>query len=187
MARPRNEELRERIARVAARQFAERGYDETSYTTIAEECGVSRNLVQYHWPKKDQLAIAYMQTVLDGCMRELGYADRDLTDDVEKVCRLGTRFFKTLLAGTGTRTFLRDVLASRDLTEGVLAFNIAWAIEHLRVSPAADMDAVTRVAIVRMGGFYELLYWCLKNDRPMDVDAELSAVVHAFADAARGA
>ena len=182
MARPKNEKLKDEIAQVAARQFAERGYDATSYTTIAEECGISRNLAQYHWPKKELLAVRYMEDLLSECVSELGYEDSDLIDDYERIAAVGTRFFETLLSKEGTRLFLKDIIASRDLTETVLAFNLDWATSRVR-STDYDPDATQRAVISSMGGFYDLLYWCLKHDRTMDVGAEISRVVNAFHDA----
>ena len=182
MARPKNEKLRVEIADVAARQFAERGYDATSYTSIADECGISRNLAQYHWPKKELLAIKYMEDLLSQCVAELGFSEEELLDDYDRIAAVGTRFFTTLLAEEGTRLFLKDIIASRDLTEAVLAFNLEWAISHVR-STDYDSDATQRTVISSMGGFYDLLHWCLKHDQPMDVEAEIVKVVSAFHDA----
>lgn len=127
MARPKNDKLKNKIAQVAARQFAERGYNATSYTTIAEECLISRNLVQYHWPKKELLAVRYMEDMLSQCVADLGFADEDLVDDYDRMTAVGTRFISTLLETEGTRRFLKDIIASRDLTEVVLTFNLNWA------------------------------------------------------------
>ena len=182
MARPKNDKLKDEIAQVAARQFAERGYDATSYTTIAEECGISRNLAQYHWPKKELLAVRYMEDLLAQCIAELGFDDASVFGDYDRIAAVGTRFFSTLLAKEGTRLFLKDIIASRDLTETVLSFNLNWATSHVE-SVGNDPDAVQRTVISRMGGFYDLLYWCLKHDQPMDVESEIGHVVSAFRDA----
>lgn len=183
MARPRNEQLKREIARVAQRQFEERGYDATSYASIAEECGISRNLVQYHYPKKQLLAIAYMEGVLARSRTELGLDGASLVGDYDAILAIGVRFFQKLLATEGTRAFLLDIIRSRDLTEEVLAFNASWAIERA-VGGAQDVPApVMRSVRVHMGGFYELLYHCLKTGEPMDVQSELASVVNAFARA----
>lgn len=184
MARPRNEKLKKEIAHVAAGQFAERGYHATTYTSIARECGISRNLVQYHWPKKELLAIAYMEDVLARGIRDLGLSPDALTDDIEAITAVGSRFFETFLSQEGTRLFLQDVLAHRDLTEEVLAFNLTWLAKRIS-SPRIDGMAAQRTVITHMGGFYDLLYWCLKHGQPFDAHAELAPVVlTVFADIA---
>lgn len=179
MVRPRNEKLKDDIARAAAEQFEARGYNATSYASIAQACGISRNLVQYHWPKKEQLAVGYMEDLLSRCSDELGFYPQDVIDNYERITAVGTRFFETLLAREGTRQFLRDIIVDRDLTEAVLAFNLEWAMAH--VTPTGyDRERTRRTVISRMGGFYDLLYWCLKHNEPMDVKTELGHVVDAF-------
>ncbi len=185
MARPKNEELKGRMLDAACAQFAEVGYDATSYSTIAAACGISRNLAQYHYPKKEMLAIAYMERVLGDAIEKLGLDEAGLQGDVESIAAVGTEFFELLLSKPGTRTFLLDVISSRALTESVLAFNAGWAIEHFDTPPTYDEAALRRLVIVRMGGFYELLYHCLKAGEPIDVAKELGAVVDAFAKAMR--
>lgn len=185
MARPKNTELKDDIVRAAARQFEERGYGATSYTTIAQECGISRNLAQYHWPKKELLAVRYMEDVLARCVDDLGFRPDDLFDNYARIAAVGTRFFETLLEKEGTRQFLKDVIVDRDLTETVLAFNLEWVTARVDAADC-NRDVVQRTVISRMGGFYDLLYWCLKHEQPMDIEAELGRVVDAFRDAVGG-
>lgn len=183
MARPRNEQLKRQIAQAAARQFREAGYNATSYSSIAAECGISRNLVQYHWPKKELLAMDFMDATLDESIAELGLSKETVTGDFESITAVGVRFFETLLKTAGSTQFLQDILASRDLTEGMLIFNLNWALGHVNAPDDIDLDAVRRNVITHMGGFYDLLYWCLRHDEPLDIEAELSKVVAAFARA----
>lgn len=74
MARPRNEELKEKIRREAWTLFHRVGYDAASFSLIAQACGISRNLVQYHFPKKELLAIDLMNRVLEQASCELGFS-----------------------------------------------------------------------------------------------------------------
>ncbi len=187
MARPRNDELKGRILDAACDQFSKQGYDATSYSSIAAACGISRNLVQYHFPKKEALAIAYMERVLDRAMRSLGLDEEQVSGDAEAIAAVGTAFFEELLGSPGTRAFLLDVISSRALTEGVLTFNTEWSINHFDVPEGCDVARLRHVVILKMGGFYELLYHCLKSGEPMDVAAELRSVVGAFAQAANPA
>lgn len=184
MARPQNTELKDAILRCAWEQFRTRGYDGTSYTSIAETLGISRNLVQYHAPRKATLAIALMERVLAAAQEALGYADEDLSGRFDRIHEVGCCFFGFLMQ-RGYRRFLTDIIASRELTETMLAFNAAWALPRTGL-PLPEGDAHTAVmhsVIVHMGGFYELLYHCLKTGEAMDVPARLAVVVDAFAEA----
>ena len=181
MPRPKNEQLKAQIIRAAEKQFSTKGYKATSYTSIAEACGISRNLVQYHFPKKESLAIAYMESVLARCMKKLHLTDTGVQDNIAAIKSVGSEFFNALLAKPGTRLFLSDIISSRELTEGVLAFNYEWAVGHVTIPATANLDAAMRTVVLRMGGFYELLYWSLKGNKPFDVEREIGIVVDAFA------
>ena len=65
MPRPKNEELVTEITRTAFQQFRDIGYKETSYASIATACGISRGLVQYHFPKKELLAVEMMNRLTE--------------------------------------------------------------------------------------------------------------------------
>lgn len=184
MARPKNEELKAKIIATVERQFMTQGYNATSYRSIAEECGISRTLVQYHFPKKEKLAEAFMSNVLEKCIAELGLSESDLLGDFEAVKAVGVRYFQKLVAEEGSRRFLRDVLESRDMTGDILAFNLDWALSH--VAPASaktDSLRLQRNIVLHMGGFYELLYWSLKRCEQMDIEGELGLVVDSFKEA----
>lgn len=181
MARPRNEELKEKIVLAAWTQFHERGYDATSYSSIAEACDISRNLAQYHFPKKELLAIAFMERLLSECQEALGYDDESLIGNYRRVFEVGCCYFEFLLQH-GYRQFLLDIIASRELTEDILAFNQSWALTHigaLGLDQLSQAD-VTRSVVMHMGGFYELLYHCLRNDEPFDIGGGLRYVMEDF-------
>ena len=181
MARPRNEELKERIVLAAWAQFHERGYDATSYSSIAEACDISRNLAQYHFPKKELLAIAFMERLLSECQEALGYDDGSLIGDYRHVFEVGCCYFEFLLQH-GYRQFLLDIIASRELTEDILTFNQSWALTHIgaRQLDKLSEENVTRSVVMHMGGFYELLYHCLRNDEPFDIADGLRYVMEDF-------
>lgn len=183
MPRPKNEQLKAQIIAAAEQQFSEVGYDAASYTSIGKACGISRNLVQYHFPKKELLAIAYMERILNRCVEEHGLNEKALQNNFGAIKEIGSAFFNKLLSNSGTRIFLSDIISSRELTESVLAFNYEWAMKHAEIPKSTKREEVLRTVIVRMGGFYELLFWSLRNNKPFDVARELGIVVDAFADA----
>ncbi len=186
MARPRNEELRKKILDAFWKSFQKVGYRTTSYGNIAHELDTTKALIQYHYPKKEQIAIAFMERLLNESMDVLHIeSTAGETEAFADLYRLGQVYFTFLLQEDGYRLFLYDVIRSRDLTEDVLAFNESWALEFAGYDAAeqpehSGVNAVERSVIVNMGGFYELLYHCLKNDQPFDVGAGLHDVLEAF-------
>lgn len=181
LARPQNVELKRDIELAAWRLFRERGYDATSYTAVAEVCGISRNLAQYHYPKKEMLAIAFMERVLEESQRALAITPNQLQGNFALMRATGACYFEFLLQEGGYSEFLLDVLRSRDLTENILTFNTRWAMDRIdSLSREHEDTAPLRAVIVQMGGFYELLYHCLKEGEPIDPYAELRPVMVAF-------
>ena len=81
------------IASVAARLFATRGYDATSVRTIAEEAGVTKPTLYYHFGSKEGLA----QALLTVPMTELVTANRaileEASDPVEALARITEAHF----------------------------------------------------------------------------------------------
>ncbi len=186
MARPRNEKFRKKILNAFWKSFQKEGYRSTSYGNIAQELKTGKALVQYHFPKKEQLAIAFMERLLDESMDILHIkSTTDGSNVFVDLYRLGQVYFTFLLQENGYRLFLYDVIRSRDLTETVLAFDASWALGFAGYDAAeqpeqSEVSAVDRSVIVHMGGFYELLYHCLKNKQPFNVSVELHDVLEAF-------
>lgn len=183
MGRPVNEEMKARIEEAAYGLFESVGYDKATYAAIADETGISRNLAQYHFPKKELLAISYMEKILLQVQEELEISDASIIAEPMLLAAVGEGFFNSLLETEGKRTFLQDIIRSRDLTEDVLAFNTQWALSHVESNKAQGSSSkqAERSIIVHMGGFYELLYHSLKTNEPFDdLRAEIEAAVRAF-------
>ena len=180
MARPRNDRLKDQIVRESWRQFRTNRYGGTTYSTIAEACGISRNLVQYHFPKKELLSTAFMERVLEQAQRALGFSQERIHNDYHAIYQVGCCFFEFLLQEDGYRAFLLDVISSRERTESVLAFNASWALERVDFPENVDFEPVRQEVVVSMGGYYELLYYCLKEEKPFDVEKRLACVVEQF-------
>ena len=63
---PRSEETRGKILEAAYRLFSERGYDVSSVAEICTSAGVSKGAFYYHFPSKQALFIALLETWLAG-------------------------------------------------------------------------------------------------------------------------
>ena len=187
MARPRNEKLKGRIRAAAWKLFATEGYEATSYTAVAEAVGISRNLVQYHFPKKDLLAAELFDDVLSRTCQALDLDDDDLRNNLEGVYAVGAVYFTYLESEGGLRLFLSDVLKSRALTRDVCAFNAPWILGHVADAQGTyeyDGDAkAVRTLVGHLGGFYELLFYELERGGSLDAGEALSPVMKALATA----
>ncbi|MCI9887048.1 TetR/AcrR family transcriptional regulator [Micrococcales bacterium 31B] len=62
---------RERAMNIAMRNFTERGYDATSMREIAEELGVSKAALYYHFTSKEDI----VRSLLDGYIADLNALD----------------------------------------------------------------------------------------------------------------
>lgn len=69
--KPGPSEVARHIARVAARLFAERGYDATSVREIVEAAGVAKPTLYYYFQSKEGLAKALISVPLGGLVERL--------------------------------------------------------------------------------------------------------------------
>lgn len=185
MARPRNEEMKESIRRSAWGLFQRIGYAEASYAAIAEGCGIKRNLVQYHFPRKELLAGEFLQRVMDEAQAALGFSSADLTNRFDNIYAVGAAFYGFLLQPQGYQEFLKDIVSSRSLTQDVIPFNGKWIAEHVTdangLSGSTERNELVFETLVQFGGFYEVLFRCLQTGQPFDAGERLSPIMKAIA------
>jgi TetR/AcrR family transcriptional regulator, fatty acid metabolism regulator protein len=67
MARPRSKEdgRREEIVRAALRLILKTGYNSVTLADIAEQVGVSKGLISYYFPKKDDVFVAVLEQIVE--------------------------------------------------------------------------------------------------------------------------
>lgn len=180
MARPKNTELKERILAAAWMSFRENGYDATSYHLIADACGIGRNLVQYHYPKKERLASLFFDELLERSLDALSLATGDLDDNFASIYTLCTCYFQFLLQDGGYGKLLRDIVRDRELMTRTIPLNADWVLGHLHHRGDVSAARVTNGVVGSLGSFYALLYHALGNDRAFDIARELVPVMQAF-------
>lgn len=185
MPRPRNQALRNSIADAACSLFHECGYARASYTLIAARCGITRALVQYHWPRKEALAVEAMGRTLANVETDLGAGENGAGGDggpdrgdrrADATVAFAAGFYNVLLSDSGWRRFLLDVLADRELAHRVLPVGVDWMASSMGLDVRAMNADALDAAVCAMGGFHELLYRRLREGRYLDVEPFLRRV-----------
>ena len=81
---------------VAARAFAERGYDGASLSHIAEQAGLRKASLYHHFPTKEALYEAVMRQLVTDLQNLIGEADLATGDFATRLDRLGGLVIDTL-------------------------------------------------------------------------------------------
>ena len=102
----RKEQTRDRVLKIAARQFRQSGYAGVSLRSIAEEAGIKAGSLYYHFDSKEELVTA----VLDRGIEVVCDAVR------ESINALPSDANAARLLGTGIREHLRTFHAHDDFT-----------------------------------------------------------------------
>lgn len=180
MPRPENPELRERIVNCAHSLFREKGYKSSSYADIASAAGITKALLQYHFPKKSRLATEVMTNLLDEAAKALGVtppAASHATATYRDLYQIGQVFFAHLLDKDGYRPFIKDVVSDLDLIDDVLVFNLDWALRYALDDNQRDDREVAESLVIAMGGFYSLLHYNLVHGYETDIAKHLGEVM----------
>lgn len=78
---------RERIIDTANRLFYERGYEQTSFASIAQSVGISRGNFYYHFKTKDEILQAVIEARLSSTREMLTAWGEESSDPLERVRR----------------------------------------------------------------------------------------------------
>jgi AcrR family transcriptional regulator len=81
------------IERAAARLFAERGYDGTSYEAIAESAGITRAVLYDHFPSKAALQATLLRTETERLLRHVQVAVLQRPGSPKQQLRAGVHAF----------------------------------------------------------------------------------------------
>ncbi len=172
-------EAHELIRKTAFKSLMDRGLSKTSYTSIADEAGVSRPLVQYYYPKKSVLMTEFLERVLElsetyavesGLMTGSRFVDYYMT---------GYMHFYFLLKNEQLLPLTRDLVSEREYTVIGVEAMAKWQHrfdDGLEVTDAQITDAM----LLSVGGAYELIAYHLDHGIEIDIPLLVSRAIHTF-------
>lgn len=176
--------MKDTIRSVAIDLFFRQGYFATSISEIARGCGIQKASIYYHFPGKEDLLFAIMQTTMTDLMAGLN-TELDAVDSIELKMRAAVhnhiRFHlerqkETFIASSELRGLSPDhfhaLVAQRDeyerifqnlicngITEGVFAQNdikvLSYAILTLCTSGATWYRPDGRLSVSEIAAIYE--------------------------------
>ncbi|MBE6736733.1 MAG: TetR/AcrR family transcriptional regulator [Ruminococcaceae bacterium] len=164
MAAPRKDNERQRVYQHALELFRQQGYTKTKYSDIAKACGGTKSMVQHYFPKKELLAIEFLNEHLEELARQV---EKDAGEDPLKLfCMMGLRHFNFLLNNEEYRYFIDDLLSNRELTGAIVEAEREWA--QTRIVPPIEGPVYVQDALtVALGGAYELIFHAQKEGKPL--------------------
>lgn len=181
MSRKENVELRAALRRSLRRSLCEKGYEATTYQAIAKEAGVSRMVVQYYYPHKLAFAVEFLEDLLAACAEVLridGYSQAARLSSAETY-EMACLYYGSLFSTEGMRSFLFDILKDRELADELMSRHIAWVSDKVGPAVARGGD-LSQEQIFAIGGFYEVMYWALRDGREFDHEQMSFSLVNAF-------
>ncbi len=169
----RKAQTRQRLLDGALHAFSRTGFHDTSVDAIVQESGASKGAFYFHFPSKEDLFLALMNSLADRLAREVDAAVATRQTPMEQldaalatVVDLFTRhrtIGKVFLVDVPTqnRAFARQVRAIHDRFVTLIQGHIDAAIDAGAVAP---LDSAI-VARMWMGAVTEVVTWWLENPR----------------------
>jgi AcrR family transcriptional regulator len=168
-ATPKRQRTRTLIRDVALRSFRERGFDDTTMRSIADEAGISVGNAYYHFPTKDHLVqelyVEVQEAHRDAALPLLDGTD-DLTERIGIVLRTGLaglgayhrmapQFLASAVApGSATNPLSEDSSPAREIVLDVFRRAVEGAKQTLPKDIAGDLPTA-----LWMGYLLLALFW----------------------------
>jgi AcrR family transcriptional regulator len=135
---------REQILQAALELFTQQGYDSTSLRQIAENQGLTKAALYYHFPAKEQMLLELTKPFLDG-LRDLVIEHREL-DELDPAALLSSYLdlFIAHLEVLGLLASDPATLHHPDI--GKRAHSLVLEIRNLLTGPKPTSEHIVRVA-----------------------------------------
>lgn len=180
--RPSEEERREEIIRAALKLILKKGYSHTTLGQVAEKAGVSKGLISYYFPKKDDLFLAVLESILARLRRDLEACCREDLPAWDRVKLNLKNLFGSERRTRSYYTVLIDFLAEapreksvRDYTRVIYQTHLSYMERTVADGIArgefrrTDAHAAASILIAAMEGL--ILQWLYNPDRLSLADA----------------
>lgn len=174
MARPKKPEERNRIRDVAFNVFSTKGFENSSFSDIAKEASVSKSLVQYYFPKKEQFISDFIDKSLNA-VRQIVREDLDIQYEHElgELYAIGFAQFYFAMYNEKMNSLRMDIIRDRGNTEMVVKHGIDWIVENtnaIQVETPEEVEACKRALVFVVGGAFDYLYDCMLYGVEFDVE-----------------
>lgn len=165
MARPKKPEERNRIRDVAFNVFSTKGFENSSFSDIAKEASVSKSLVQYYFPKKEQFISDFIDKSLSA-VTQIVREDLDLQFDHElgELYAIGYAQFYFAMHNEKMNSLRMDIIRDRGNTEMVVKHGIDWLVSNtkaIQVETPEQVEACKKTLVFVVGGAFDYLYDCM--------------------------
>ena len=174
MARPKKPEERNRIRDVAFNVFSNKGFENSSFSDIAIEASVSKSLVQYYFPKKEQFIQDFIDKSLSA-VTEIVREDLDIQDEHELGELYAIGYCQCYFAMYNERmnSLRMDLIRDRANTEMVVKHGIEWLVSNthaIQVETPEEIEMCKKTLVFVVGGAFDYLYDCMLYSVPFDVE-----------------
>lgn len=174
MARPKKPEERNRIRDVAFNVFSNKGFENSSFSDIAKEASVSKSLVQYYFPKKEQFIQDFIDKSLSA-VTEIVREDLDIQYEHElgELYAIGYCQFYFAMYNERMNSLRMDLIRDRANTEMVVKHGIEWLVSNthaIQVETPEEIEHCKKTLVFVVGGAFDYLYDCMLYSVPFDVE-----------------
>ena len=165
MARSKKPEERNRIRDVAFNVFSNKGFENSSFSDIAKEASVSKSLVQYYFPKKEQFVHDFIDKSL-AAVTEIVREDLDIQYEHElgELYAIGYCQFYYAMYNERMNSLRMDIIRDRGNTEMVVKHGIEWLVNNthaIQVETPEEIERCKKTLVFVVGGAFDYLYDCM--------------------------
>ncbi|WP_165062122.1 TetR/AcrR family transcriptional regulator [Adlercreutzia sp. ZJ154] len=167
------------IRRAAFKLLMNKGFSKTSYSDIAETSGCTRALVQYYFPKKEELLNDFMARLL--ILSDKHLVNRGLKTDS---CFIdfyitGYMHFFFLLENDTMLPLTSDIIDRRTHSQTALSLMVDW-MNHYEELACKDTEDITAAIFMTVGGAYEYIAYQLDLGKNVDIPLLLERTIGSF-------
>jgi AcrR family transcriptional regulator len=106
-----SDETRDRLFAAAKRQFAEKGFYGASIATIAQELGITKQALLYHFRRKEDLYAEVLQGISGTLLRFVQAADQPCEDPARRLETIFLNIYRAAIENPeDTRLLVRELL-----------------------------------------------------------------------------